>query len=119
MTEVEARLDYRKRVKLYLLKMLHFSLSVGLFYGAWMIFRYDTIMKNHGTGFRYNYFVIIGYGILIIFFNRTYNAFLLGYARIRMITLGQFLSQLFSVGIIYFVVSIAWNKFNSPLIFWR
>lgn len=117
MNETAAKVDYNKRIKLYLLKMFHFAICVGLFYGAWMIFRYDAITGNQGRGFRYNYFILIGYGILVIFFNRTYNAYLLGYARIRTIVFGQFLSQLFSIIIIYAAVSIAWAKLCSPHVF--
>ena len=81
------------------------------------MFRYGTLVKIGRAGFRYNYFVTLLYGFMIVFFVRTYNAYLLGYNRVRTLVFGQFLSQLLSIIILYFVVSFAWNQFINPLIF--
>ena len=54
---------------------------------------------------------------MMVFFVRTYNAYLLGYTRVRTLVFGQFLAQMLSVMILYFIISVAWNKFNNLLIF--
>jgi exopolysaccharide biosynthesis polyprenyl glycosylphosphotransferase len=99
------------------LKLMHFAVSVVLFYLAWLLFRYGSLLNLNRYGFRYNFFVTIGYGLLIYWFNRVYNAYLLGYSRIRSLVFAQFLAQLFSVVIVYFVVSIGWNRFLAPWLF--
>lgn len=70
----------------------------------------SSLLEQH----RYDYFITIGYAVLIYLFNRTYNSFLLGFTRIRGLAFAQFMSQVFSVVIIYFAVSIAWTQFKSP-----
>lgn len=103
--------------KLFGFKLLHLALSIVLFYFAFLLFRYGTLVKIERAGFRYNYFVTLLYGIMIVFFVRTYNAYLLGYNRVRTLVFGQFLSQLLSIIILYFVVSFAWNQFINPWFF--
>lgn len=99
-------------------KVLHLSLSIGMFFLFFLFFRYGRMIDISGySGFRYNYFAAAGYGVMLIFFTRTYNAYLLGYMRTRQILFGQFISQLFSVVLIYFIVCISWNHFLSPLPF--
>ena len=80
------------------------------------MFRYNEYTKA-GTGFRYNYYVTIGYAFFLYVFDRIYNAYLLGYSRIRVLVFSQFLSQLLSVSIIWVGVSVAWRHFDNPLIF--
>ena len=103
--------------KLLCVKLLHLLVSAALFYIAWLIFRYEGLTAPDRTGYRYNYFVTIGYTVVLFWFNKTYNSYLFGYTRIRLLVFGQILSQLFSIIIAYFVVSISWNRFNSPLVF--
>ena len=103
--------------KLFFLKALHLFLSVGLFYIFWLLFRYHALSGMNKYGFRYNYFIAIGYGVLLSWFNRVYNAYLLGYYRVRALAFGQFLSQFFSVVLLYFVVSFGWNNFHDPGVF--
>ena len=67
--------------------------------------------------FRYNYYVALGYGFVLFFFIRTYNAYLLGYSRIRSLIFAQFLAQFFSVVIMWFIVSLAWKRWDDPWIF--
>lgn len=95
----------------------HFITIIVLFYISLILFRYGSFASIIQNGFRYNYFVTILYGTLIIFFTRTYNSYLLGYSRIRTLVQGQFLSQFLSVVILYFLMSIAWNQFKNPIIF--
>ena len=111
--------DNRKKTILLCLKLLHFFSTVVLFYIFWLLFRYGRLNVTRLRGYRYNYFVLLGYTCFVYFFNRTYNAYFLGYFRIRTLALGQFLSQLFSAIIIYIIVSFAWDHFNNPIILAR
>ncbi len=106
--------NHLNSVKLFALKFIHYAVSIALFFFFWLLFRYNEITFV-GYGYRYNYYVIIGYAVMLILFNRTYNAYLLGYARIRMLVFGQFLAQLFTVAIIWVGATIAWKQFHSPL----
>lgn len=109
--------DYMMKTKMFIIKAIHFALTIALFYGCWLIFRYDELFRFKAAGYRYNYYVTASFAALLLFFNRTYNAYLFGYTRIRTMAYSQFLSQLFSVVLVYVSVSIAWRKWNSPLPF--
>ena len=102
---------------MFCVKIFHFVISILLFYLFWLLFRYNEFPQVKDVGFRYNYIVLTGFAVLLLFFNRTYNSFLFGYTRIGILAFSQFLSQLFSVIIIYFLVSIAWASLKSPLLF--
>lgn len=97
--------------------MLHLVASVIIFYVFFLLFRYDSLTEMDPVGFRYNYYVSLLYGAMIVFFIRTYNAYLLGYTRIRTLVFGQFLSHLVSIVLLYLVISVAWNKFKNPMVF--
>lgn len=103
--------------KLFGYKALHLALSVLIFYFSFLLFRFGSFNSINYYGFRYNYFVALLYGAMMIFFIRTYNAYLLGYTRIRTLVFGLFLSQLMSIILLYFIISIAWNQFNNPMVF--
>ncbi|MBQ6426525.1 MAG: exopolysaccharide biosynthesis polyprenyl glycosylphosphotransferase [Clostridia bacterium] len=100
-----------------LIKILHIVATLALFYAFWILFRYHGFIVERTRGFRYNIFVLIGYGILLIFFNRTYNSYLLGYMRVSTLAFSQFLAQLFSLFIMYAAVCIAWRQLPSPAVF--
>ena len=99
------------------MKIWHFAASLFLFFLFWTLFRYRTLFVEREIGYRYNYFVLLGYGAVLFFFNKTYNAYLLGYSRIRNLVQAQFLSQIISIVSIYFLVSVGWQQFHNPLIF--
>lgn len=107
----------KEQVLTFLLIGAHFILSAALFYFFWILFRYHGFTITDWVGFRYNYIVLLGYMAALLFFNRTYNAYLLGYYRVRNLVLAQFLSQLVSIVLLYTLVSVAWRKLNSPLPF--
>ena len=109
--------DYMMKIKMFFYKVLHFVVSIALFFGAWTLFRYGGIPVDKDVAYRYNYFVTIFYAVLLLFFNNTYNSYLFGYTRIRLLAFSQFLSQLFSVAIVFFAVSIAWSHWRSPVVF--
>ena len=110
------REDQRKTMLLFGIKLIQYLGSIALFYWFWIIFRYGIYTKI-GYGFRYNYYVTIGYAVVLLMLNRTYNAYLLGYTRIRSLAFSQFLAQFFSVAIMWFLVLVAWRKYKSPVIF--
>ncbi len=95
------------------LKAIHLLLSVLLFYVFWILFRYGKLQVRE-TGFRYNYYVTLLYGVLIYAFVRTYNAYLLGYSRVRTLVFGLFLAQLFSTVITYVLTAVAWRHAYTP-----
>ena len=102
---------------LLVLKLAHFAFSIISFYIFFLLFRYGKLTRLSHYGFRYNYFAAFLYSVFLFFFGRTYNSYLLGYARIRTLVFGQILAQFFSVNLVYLGVSIAWGYFRSPLIF--
>lgn len=104
-------------IEMLILKVLHFALTMGLFYFAWLVFRYEGFQIKADVGFRYNYFIALGYGVILYFLSRTYNAYLLGYYRTRMLAFTQFLAQFFSVVIVFTGVTVAWMKLRNPFIF--
>lgn len=107
--------EYTRQLKITGIKLVHFLVSTILFYIFWLLFRYGSLHPGEDVGFRYNIFVTLGYCILLLSFNRTYNAYLLGYSRIRELASAEFLSQLFSAVIIYILVSLGWNHWTNPL----
>lgn len=100
-----------------LIKFVHFFLDILLFFIAWILFRYGSFNEIDPVGFRYNYIVSVGYAVLLYWFSKTYNATLYGFFKVSTLALSLFLSQFFSLSIIYFSVCIAWRKIRSPLIF--
>ena len=117
MRHLKPKSENQKQFELLCLKLAHFLATVLLFYVTWLLFRYGKLTGNPGYGYRYNYFVVAGYGVLVFFFNRTYNSYLLGYSRIRALIFAQFLSQFFSAGIMWLATAIGWNQWHNPWIF--
>ena len=109
----KAKKENTDRMKMFSVTLIHFLITLALFYGTFILFRYREIPRNRVVGYRYNYYVTFGYAFILLFFNRTYNSYLFGYSRIRTLLFSMWLSQFFSVGIIYFVVCIGWNKLRS------
>ncbi len=106
--------DEKNNVDMMIIKSLHFALDIILFFVAFIWFRYNGFKWDYDVGFRYNYYVTIGYGFFLYFFNKTYNANLYGFVRIRMLALSHMLSQFFSVCIAYASVCVAWKRVLPP-----
>ncbi len=106
--------DYIMKTKQFIVKTIHFLVTVGLFYLMFLLFRYGTLSGIKDVGFRYNYIVTGGFAILVTFFNRTYNSYLFGYSRIRTLAFAQILSQLFAMTIVFFGVSVGWDQWKAP-----
>ena len=117
MKHLKAKTEDQKRVEVMCMKLLHFGVTVLSFYLCWLLFRYHALFGMSKFAFRYNYYVAAGYAVCVFFFNRTYNAYLLGYTRIRTMAFAQFLSQFFSAGIMWLVVCLAWDHWQAPWIF--
>ena len=96
---------------------MHYALCIALFAYGWFVFRYHGNININDIGFRYNYLVVIFYAVSLLFFYRTYNAYMFGYNRIRSLLFSQITSQIFSITGVYLAVSIAWNRFDSPRVF--
>ena len=100
--------------RLRLIKYVHWLVTVAVFFIFWLRFRYPAGNWHVTRAFRYDVFIILGYSALLTWFNKTFNSYMLGYFRIRSLAFSQFLSDAFSVVIIYIVVSVAWLKVHSP-----
>ena len=109
--------ENRKQLNIMLLKLLHLALTTVIFYVCWLLFRYGRLTGMSKYAFRYNYYVAAGFVACVVFFNRTYNAYLLGYMRIRTLAVSQFMSQFFSTGLMWLVVCVAWKHWDDPLFF--
>ena len=108
--------EYRQAAMLAL-KLWHYLATLTIFFIAWLLFRYHTLSVHGQPDFRYNYFVTFGYALLLYFFYRTYNSFLLGYYNVAYLIASQFFSQLISICIVYALVTFTWRQFKNPLIF--
>lgn len=111
--------DYLMKTKQFIVKTMHFLVTLGLFFYVWLMFRYKDSDLTFATDIasRYNFIVTGGFGLLVLFFNQTYNAYLFGYCRIRTLAFAQFLSQFFSLIIVYLGVSVGWRTFYNPTVF--
>ncbi len=116
-TIMASKNDYIMKSKQFMVKTIHYMLSLILFYLMFLLFRYGKLTGIQDVGFRYNHIVTIAFGILVAFFNRTYNSYLFGYSRIRTLAFAQSLSHFFSLVIIYFGISIGWNQWKAPWLF--
>lgn len=105
----------KNRINLPAYKLVHYLLCILLFYVSWILFRYGEFALE-GVGYRYNYYVLVGYAALLLFFNRTYNTYFIGYVRARSLIFSQFLSEFFAIALVYVGVTVAWRKIYSPLV---
>ena len=106
-----------KQLYIMLLKLFHITMSTVIFYVCWLLFRYGALTGMNKYGFRYNYYVALGFVLSLCFFNRTYNSYLLGFTWIRTLVFSQFMSQFFSTGLMWLIVSVAWKHWDDPLLF--
>ena len=100
--------------RLRLIKYAHWLVTVAIFFVFWLRFRYPNGNWHVTRAFRYDIFIFLGYAGLLIWFNKTFNSYVLGYFRIRSLAFSQFLSDFFSIIIIYVAVSVAWLKVHNP-----
>lgn len=117
MNTVKQHEDVAVQVVMTSIKAAHFIDSTVLFWSFWMLFRYGYQQFVTDIGFRYNYYIAIAYAVMLLWFNRTYNAYLFGYYRVRDLAFSQALGQVLSIMAIYVGVSMAWGHFDVPWIF--
>ena len=103
--------------RLRLLKYCHWMVTVLLFTFFWLRFHYPGGIGHITRAFRYDIFVPLVYSLLLMWFNKTFNSYTLGYFRIRSLAFSQTLSDFFSLVIIYLLVSLAWLRFRSPFMY--
>ena len=109
--------ESKKQLLITGIKLFHFISTLIVFYAFWMLFRYGTISWRKCVINIRDFYVVAAYGFVLLFFNRTYNSYLLGYCRIRALLFSEILSQFFSSAFVYFAVSFGWNRWRSPLFF--
>ena len=109
--------DYSKQLKVEGLKILHFVFTVAAFFVFWLYFSGRNTFDTGRVVFRYGYYATVGYAVLVFWFYRAYNAYLLGYTRIRTLVYSQILSQFFSAFIVLFVDSLAWDHWEATWFF--
>lgn len=117
MDYIKAREEYKRQLAIYGVKLVHYAISVGLFFIFWLLFRYGTLLPSREMGFRYNLYIVLGYGVILFFFNRTYNSYLLGYSKIRELVFAESLSQMLALTAIYVLASLGWDKWHNPTVF--
>ena len=105
----------RKEKKGTGLIVLHFVLSLALFYGFWLLFRYPGFPLSGGFDYQLDLIVLLGYAAESFFFSRIYNAYMLGYYRARLLVFAQFLTQFFSTAIIYVLITLYWLRLKNPV----
>ncbi len=99
-------------------KVLHFGCSTVSFLFAWLIFRCCPLSSlQEPEELRYGLYAVVVYAFLLLFFNRVYNSYLLGYFRTGTIVCFQLLSQFFSVCVIYLLSALSWLQLRSPVAF--
>ena len=46
--------DYVMKIKMFVYKLLHYVVTIFLFYGAWTLFRYGGFLIEKGVSYRYD-----------------------------------------------------------------
>ena len=104
-------------IRIRLVKYIHWLLIVALFYAAWKLFRATNTNWRYAKSVRYDLLITAAYAALVMWFDNTFNAYTLGYFRIRSLAFSQFLAEFFSVVIVYAAVSFGWFKAHNPAVF--
>ena len=119
----DKEMDTRKRkgnansYRLLFIRYLHLLVTLAVFAVFWLRFHYPSGNWQVTRAFRYDIFIMLLYSLLLIWFNKTYNSYVLGYFRIRSLVFSQSLADFFSLVLIYFLVSLAWSKYRSPVLY--
>lgn len=98
-----------------MLKLTHFSVSLLLYFVAWVAFY--TYNDKVGFDHRYSYYLLIAYAIVFLFFGRIYNAYEVEYERISNLVYSQTLGEFIGVCMIYGLVSVAWHHLYNVVPF--
>ncbi len=108
----------KNRMCIRAISVFHLILLIALFCIYWWLFRYGSLQGNgNRIGVRYDWYAVILYVVLLVFFNNTYNSYLFGYTRIRGLVFEQYVSQFFSTCIVYAIATLAWGHCKNPICF--
>ena len=99
-------------MKMRLLKMLHFGITVALFYICWSLF-YNKGLTD--LQLRFDLLITCCYAICTIFLSRVYQAYVVGFNRVSGLIYAQSLANVISIGIIYVLHFFAYVKFANPI----
>ena len=100
---------WENEIRIMCLKGVHLIATIGLFWAFWLFNRGVSLQDAFDASLRRELIVPVGYTILLFLFIRTYNAYLLGFVRIRNLVLSEIISQIFSTVIVCVVSYIIWN----------
>lgn len=96
------------------MKLLHFAACLALFALAWHLYRRHYHIRFAA---RYDLFVLGMYAFGLLFFLRTYSAYMIDYSLPADLGFSLSLSCFFSTAIVYGITLVAWNKFHAPWYF--
>ena len=104
----------KKETCIRIVKIMHLFISVLIFASSWLYYKktYDIYIAG-----RYDVFVYAMFGVLMYFFVRTYNAYMIEYQSFHDCVFCLCLSSAISTAGVYVLTLIAWNKFHAPWIF--
>lgn len=103
--------ETKKILILRSLKVFHFFVTVILFIISWL-----ACMKENDIVFatRYYYFVYILFALILLFFDRVYNAYAIEFSTASDVALSLCLSSFICIFTVYLAVMIAWRRLFSP-----
>ena len=107
----EMEMDF-KQLKMRILKLAHFAISVGLFFACW------TLFYNKGATdlqLRFDLLISCCYAICLIFLGRVYKMYVIGFNRVLSLIYTQSLASVISIGITYVLHFFAYLKLANPL----
>ncbi len=107
---------YHQQTRILFMKLIHLGLTIASFSIAWMFYQFPSVPLEYVV-FRREMLVTAAYGGMVFFFNRTYNAYRLGYLSVGGLVLSQLLSQVFSFGILYILFVIWRGQIAFPVAF--
>lgn len=96
------------------MKLLHFVSCLVLFAVTWNLYRQHFHIRFAS---RYDLYVLGMYTFALLFFLRTYSAYMIDYNLPGNLTFSLSLSCFFSTAFVYAITLIAWNKFHAPWFF--
>ena len=96
-------------VVMRLVKLLSIIVTVALFIACWEMF------YSEKTGSFPSSLIWMLYAVLVIGFNRTYNAYEVGMGKVPELIYSQILTDLISAGIVYAALLLGWPQFSNPL----
>lgn len=104
-----------KRTAVRASKLVHYLLTIFLFWECCRLFYNDILLENAVT--LRNETMIFLYGLILLFALRTYSSYQVGIARVRMLVYSQTLGDLVAAGLMYVLLVVNRWDFINPLPF--